>query len=249
MALAPVVYWRLGESAGTTAEDETANNIDGTYSNVVLAATGCITGDANTSVKFEDHNDAKCDVALVSGLPTGVSDDWTIMFWHRTRTVVEASHYFGFGATPTDAGAATGTRRGVILFNDHYYFWGESADWDTGYTFDRFEAGTQPGDFIVFTCDGTNLRLYRNGILVAGPQAIPYAAVALTTVTAGSHLSIGTSPNADIDECAIFDFALSAGQVDSLYASGRQLGEQAAGSGGIISGIVPEGRAVRMTLY
>jgi hypothetical protein len=29
----PVGYWRLGETSGTIANDETANNLDGTYVN------------------------------------------------------------------------------------------------------------------------------------------------------------------------------------------------------------------------
>ena len=39
-----VGFWRIGESAGTTAVDQAGGN-DGTYSNVTLGATGAIAGD------------------------------------------------------------------------------------------------------------------------------------------------------------------------------------------------------------
>ncbi len=55
LADSPALYWRLGESAGTNANDETANNRDGTYSaGVTLAQTGLLTADAATSVSFAE---------------------------------------------------------------------------------------------------------------------------------------------------------------------------------------------------
>jgi hypothetical protein len=48
----PTAYWRLGESVGSTAYDETANDHDGTYSNATLGETGLLTGDDDTSVDF-----------------------------------------------------------------------------------------------------------------------------------------------------------------------------------------------------
>jgi hypothetical protein len=216
LALNPVLYWRLGEGAGTTAADETANNSDGTYSNVVLSATGCLTGDADTAVKFDDHNDSKAQASAVTALPTGVGDDWSIVLWHRTRSLVSLSQYFGFGHGPLPTNPDEGKGRHVLCFNSNYYFWAQNQDWDTGVAFD---ADSAP-HMIAFTSDGSFLRLYVDGALAAGPQAIPYNATAGTFVTAGSHHSVGASPNADIDECAIFDFDLSAGEISDLYDSG-----------------------------
>ena len=51
----PALYWRLGESSGTNANDETANNRDGTYgSGVTLGQAGAIVGDADTAVDLND---------------------------------------------------------------------------------------------------------------------------------------------------------------------------------------------------
>ncbi len=51
LALNPSLYWRLGESAGTNANDETANNRDGTYTGTITkGVAGAIGGDADTAV-------------------------------------------------------------------------------------------------------------------------------------------------------------------------------------------------------
>lgn len=51
MADSPVGYWRLGEASGTVAQDETANNLNGTYVNTpTLGVAGAISG--NTAVRF-----------------------------------------------------------------------------------------------------------------------------------------------------------------------------------------------------
>lgn len=52
----PLLYWRLGEAAGSVAEDATANNRDGTYTNdgsgqIVYGGLGAIANDPNTSVR------------------------------------------------------------------------------------------------------------------------------------------------------------------------------------------------------
>lgn len=49
----PLVYYRLGESSGTAAADDSGNGHDGTYhGSPGLAATGLLTGDADTAVEF-----------------------------------------------------------------------------------------------------------------------------------------------------------------------------------------------------
>ena len=51
LADSPLAYWRLGETSGTVAHDETGNGHDGTYvGGVTLGQPGALTGDANTAV-------------------------------------------------------------------------------------------------------------------------------------------------------------------------------------------------------
>ena len=57
LADGPAMYWRFGESAGTTAQDETANNRDGTYVGCTLGQTGAVFGDADTAVDLDGIDD------------------------------------------------------------------------------------------------------------------------------------------------------------------------------------------------
>lgn len=59
LAKCPSAYYRLGESSGTTASDETAFGRDGTYAGTgpTLGATGALTGDADTAVEFNGTDD------------------------------------------------------------------------------------------------------------------------------------------------------------------------------------------------
>lgn len=51
LGFSPNVYYRFGEASGSTAQDETANNVDGTYQNApTLGAASGLVGDSNTAV-------------------------------------------------------------------------------------------------------------------------------------------------------------------------------------------------------
>jgi hypothetical protein len=54
----PSIYWRLGETTGTTAADASGSNRPGTYVNgVVLNQAGALTGDTNRAVTLDGGND------------------------------------------------------------------------------------------------------------------------------------------------------------------------------------------------
>ena len=79
LADSPFLYWRLGESAGTTAEDATANNRDGTYENTpTLGATGLLTGDADTAVTLASAS-SQAIARSVQGVTNG--SEYTLECW------------------------------------------------------------------------------------------------------------------------------------------------------------------------
>src|SRR5688500_14316091 len=54
----PRAYWRLGETSGTTAADETASASPGTYAGgVVLGVPASLAGDPDTAVRFDGVDD------------------------------------------------------------------------------------------------------------------------------------------------------------------------------------------------
>lgn len=54
----PAGYWRLGEGSGTTANDETSNNHDGTYEgDPTLGTSGLLADDSNTAITLDGTGD------------------------------------------------------------------------------------------------------------------------------------------------------------------------------------------------
>jgi hypothetical protein len=86
LADSPRGYWRVAETAGTAAQDETANNNDGTYTGGVgLGAAGALSSDsANASASFDGVN----DLVTMGDPATGVFDfgtgDFSIEVWVKT---------------------------------------------------------------------------------------------------------------------------------------------------------------------
>lgn len=77
--------------------------------------------------------------------------------------------------------------------------------------------GTSGWYHIVYTYDGTNVRGYVNGELVAGPTAASGNGSGTTSASTTIGTTTGTSLAAKFDDVAIFDKALSADEVTTLY--------------------------------
>jgi len=80
VADSPEAYWRLGETSGTTANDQTTAH-NGTYAGVpTLAQGGAIIGDTDTSASFDGVNDG------VSALdqPWRSLNGFTVESWFKT---------------------------------------------------------------------------------------------------------------------------------------------------------------------
>lgn len=81
----PAMYLRLGESSGTNANDETANNNDGTYQNTpTLGATGPLHNDANTAVTL---NGSTQYITVADHATLDTADVMTVEFWLKTASV------------------------------------------------------------------------------------------------------------------------------------------------------------------
>lgn len=82
LADSPAMYLRLGETAGTNANDETANNNDGTYTNpsgYTLNQPSLLTSDANPSVKLISANSGYAWAADAATLDLG--NTFTMEAW------------------------------------------------------------------------------------------------------------------------------------------------------------------------
>jgi hypothetical protein len=213
-------YWRLGESSGTTATD-LAGTTDGTYTNApTLGQPGALTSDSDTAVSFDGTNDfvgfgdnygfagsaafsaeawvkqtaahASVSVRFFDKVNYGTNRDGWLMV-NQGGDNPTFIRYSGTGTNGTSVSAPTGT---ITATNGWHH--------------------------IVGTYDGTNLRLYIDGVLRGGPTAAAYAMNAHTSPLAlgGQAGSGANSFPGLIDDAAIYNVALSAQQVEDHYRSG-----------------------------
>ncbi|NND03922.1 MAG: hypothetical protein HKN91_14165 [Acidimicrobiia bacterium] len=104
----PVAYWRLGESSGSTAIDETGNN-DATYvGGPTLGATSVVPNESDTSVDFDGVDDY-VNIATSSDINTGGPyNGRTIELWFDADDITTRQVLFEEG----------GVTRGLSIYLD-----------------------------------------------------------------------------------------------------------------------------------
>ncbi len=112
--LNPSLYWRLGESSGSTAKDSGPDGVTGTYfGDVTKGADGALSGVANTAIRTNPNG----------GDQTGVSSDkqfanpttFAVEAWFKTDST-SGGKIVGFGNERT--GASSGYDRHIYMSGD-----------------------------------------------------------------------------------------------------------------------------------
>jgi hypothetical protein len=215
-ALAPIHLWRLGETSGDKAMDVPGSK-DGKYKNAPqLGQPGAICGDTDKAVHFDGMNDyVDLDKWDLSG------SKMTILCWFKAdafnidnlRFISKANgiqaddHYWMLGTVRNGADEVLRMhlRTGVST---------STLDATTG----KLEAGVWT--LATATYDGTWMKLYKNSQLVG-------TGLKLGNIAQNNNVPawIGGNPDGEtsrpflgtIDEVAMFNKALTASQIDSLY--------------------------------
>jgi glucose/arabinose dehydrogenase len=214
MADSPVAYWRLGEASGATAVDSRGNS-SGTYvASPTLAVAGAITGDSDTAVTFNGSTQ-KVTVADSTPFRAVGAASFSVEVWFKHTpgagfqllatslsgvddgwAMYSQADVFGWGRQPTSGADAYADHAGAVSAGIWHH--------------------------AVGTFDGTNLRLYLDGALAAGPTAsggsLPSDSafmIASETVATGTNWFNGT-----LDEVAFYNYALSATRVAAHYTAG-----------------------------
>lgn len=215
----PIAYWKFDEGYGTTTYDSTANAINGTLGTGSSAPSWtssdlCISGKC---LKFDGTNDY-VDAGGASSL--SFSNTITVSAWIKKTSA--GSTYQGvvdkgrddYGAWSLNvdeaAGKATfkarinGTNRSIVA--------------QTAYTVGSW-------NHIVGVYDGSNLRIYQNGILsnsaaYSGALGTNSLKVYIGAANSTSNI-IGLPFSGQIDDVKIYRYARSAVQVKADYAAGK----------------------------
>jgi hypothetical protein len=212
-------YWRLGETAGTTAAD-VRNVRAGTYVNGVrLGGPGAPAETANPSVTFDGSND---HVTFGDAYDHAGNAAFTIEGWIKPATTGSATTWRRIASKETSAGgyalqiypdSAGTTHAQRALFT-------RTSNGATDSV--RSVSPLKPGIWhhVAVTYDATMLRLYLNGRL----EGTTSATVSLPGTTAalrlGSHSSGGGAYGGGIDDFAVYGSALPASVIQSHHAAG-----------------------------
>lgn len=201
-ALGPVGYWRLDESSGTTASDETGSN-DGTVTGM---SPNWVAGKVDGALQFSGANGR---IAGVGSCPAGSftvacwaidtgGGGWKVLYsagqevWFGVDSGASAALWVDVGGNGHGANMAAGT-------------WSQNV-WH----------------HVACTWDGTNVHLYLDGV---DSGISTYGNPNNPTATAAEIGAYSTDSNSEnwfgiMDEVSVFDYALSDGDVEHLYNEG-----------------------------
>ncbi|HMI69825.1 MAG TPA: LamG-like jellyroll fold domain-containing protein, partial [Solirubrobacteraceae bacterium] len=212
-------YWRLAETTGTTANDETTNNLDGTYENTpTLGAAGLLAGDSNRAVDLVRSSSERITVADNTLLdPTNLTlEAWvrpdSSLSFGQVRTIFAKSN-----SNANDFSYSLDYRRSGFTTNQLVF--SVTTTSNTDYTVTQtLNSGTKY--HIAATYNGSTMRIYVNGVQVGSGQSKTG-----NLRNSAQPLRIGAFWSSDywdgaIDEAAVYSTALSAAQIQSHYTNG-----------------------------
>ena len=202
-----VGYWQLNGNAN----DSSGQGNNGTI--VGATATTDRFGTANMAMSFNGSNNYIA-VASPSGLPTGTSPRTLALWFKKSNNTVWSKEVVGYGTNGSHNRFAIflpdATKIGAeTINNSHYISWTANTDWNH--------------IVLVLPVGGTkasDVKVYLNGI--EGTYVVSDNATLTTTSSPfwiGALPTIATGYNFDgsIDEVKIFNRALSAAEILSMY--------------------------------
>ena len=210
LAASPVSYWRLGETAGTSAADETGTN-PGTYSNVLLNQPGALACAGNPSASFDGTQSyARVPASPSLDMTTAV----TVEFWAKRRTI--SSTYQVLVGKPGN-GLSRNENYAVWLTNTNRY----TAYFGNGTT--SVGVSTPPitdtnWHYVVATDNGSTVRIYLDGVLKEQTATTLRLTANIQPLNLGRANNNTYFFNGWLDEVAIYPTALPATTVQSHYA-------------------------------
>lgn len=214
----PVSYWRLGESEGDVALDQTGLYPGNYLNSVGLGVPGAIAADTDTAAHFGDVPSTKVDVPFTSDLNTAT---FTIECW--ARVTGGSGNY----RSPVTSRADL-PQRGFIFYatpDNFWEFWtgkGDSSGWTALH---GSEVSLNTYAHLVGIYDGTTLYFYVNGNLVASQDA-KFAPNDLNVLRIGGGATEGDGNYffvGDVDEVSVYPVALGEDRVLAHFVAGAPL--------------------------
>lgn len=208
---APLAYWRLDETSGTTAKDISGNSNNGTISasGVTKGMPSGLVYDADTSMFFNGNGQI---TGSISSMPSGAGT-WSMEAWinfAKIGSLLQMIMNIGtFGVNNQSAFLCMDTSgfAQIGTFNGNHSS-------STLITLGIWH-------HIVGTYDGTNMRLYLDGQLILGPVAQTMALTGTGFAIASSQGGLHDPMIGFIDEVTVYGTTLSLSRIQAHYNAGR----------------------------
>jgi hypothetical protein len=210
LADAPVAYWRLGETSGAVAADASGNGRDGTYAGGYTLGFAGAVDDADAATKF-DGVTGRVSSPHVAAFNLGTA--FSIECWYYmssipnafvelvVKGITESAYFLRLGAN-----AESNRVQGFIVV-------GGAAE---PRVISSYVPAAGAWHHVVFTYDGSNLRLYVDGVLDGTTARTG------TPDTNANALYVSSTFNpfpGRIDEVALYATTLSATRIAAHYAA------------------------------
>jgi hypothetical protein len=217
-------YWSFDEGRGTTAGDSSGNGNTGTLMN----GPTWVSGKSGTALSFDGADDY---VEIPEAQSLNLSSALTVSAWINNQASADSSpsqDQYRIIASKGWASDNSGSWTLAWRINDGslFFFAGRATSYRyVSYAYDNSQAGTW--HLVTAVLDNGNISLYQDGVLQAGPVGIDSSKIRTDT----SPILIGSSPvsnnwlhnwNGFIDEFRLYNRALSADEIASLYQQDNQ---------------------------
>jgi hypothetical protein len=210
----PAGYWRLGDN-GYVAHDEGPFGLDGYIEwgdepGIAEGIPGALVGDPDTAMNVNGNGIRMPDVPALDFVGNAAS----VEIWARGAF----QSPYGYLVSKSDWGGTVGYSLYTGPSNTLRFFVGTGSQQitqDTGFTWDS------NWHHIVGVYDGSSVKLYVDDALLADTPATGsiVSSAGMQLVVARFHNG-GFPFRGDIDEVAVYDHALTAGEVETHYAVG-----------------------------
>jgi hypothetical protein len=208
----PVGWWRLGDSSGATAADQTGVD-PGTYlGGVTLGRSSLVPTDSNAAVAFDGKSGT---VQIPSASLLNLGSAVTLEGWIKPTSL-----------------PASGSFTSILTKPESYslQFNGPKLEFTIIQSGTRHRLQAASGAIVagsayhvVGTYDGTTQRLYINGVQVASAALSGSASTTSSPLYIGSWDGGGEFFSGTIDEAAVYAKALSAAQVKNHYEAATKV--------------------------
>lgn len=200
-------YWRLGESAGTTACDYTAKDNGAYRAGVTLGAPGAIAEDPDTAIALDGSTG---QVSVPSSTSLNVGDNFTIEAWVRR------------GRSKTGSNEVIASKQDgswVLMFGESDRLTLRRSTVGNVASATVTTTDTSAWHYVAATKSGSSVHLYIDGVDVTGTVTNQTMANNSEPLVIGQ--STGTAYlKGTVDEVALYNAPLTATQVGQHYKAG-----------------------------